>query len=236
MVSCGMREVIRYLVQHKMVDCIVTTAGGIEEDFIKCFAPTLIGDFHLSGKDLRKNGFNRIGNLIMPNNNYCLFEEWLNPILDQMLVEQKEKGTLWSPSSMIDRLGKEINNEESIYYWAHKNEIPVYSPAIIDGSIGDMLYFHSFRNPGLVLDLVSDIRGINRQAVFAPKSGMIILGGGVVKHHICNANLMRNGADYAVFINTGNEYDGSDTGASPDEAVSWGKIKATATPVKVPHI
>jgi deoxyhypusine synthase len=62
---------------------------------------------------------------------------------------------------------------------------------------------------------------------------MIILGGGVVKHHICNANLMRNGADFSVYINTGSEYDGSDAGARPDEAVSWGKIKLDAKPVKI---
>jgi deoxyhypusine synthase len=190
MISCGLRETIKFLVKNKLVDCLVTTAGGIEEDFIKCLAPTFIGDFHLSGQNLRKNGFNRIGNLIMPSKNYCLFEDWLNPILDQMLKEQKEKGVVWSPSSMIRRLGQEINNEDSVYYWAYKNNIPVFSPAITDGSIGDMLYFHSYKNEGLVLDLISDIRGINKQAVFAPRTGMIILGGGVVKHHICNANLM----------------------------------------------
>lgn len=54
---------------------------------------------------------------------------------------------------------------------------------------------------------------------------MIILGGGVIKHHINNANLMRNGADFSVCINTAAEYDGSDAGARPDEAKSWGKIK-----------
>jgi deoxyhypusine synthase len=96
-----------------------------------------------------------------------------------------------------------------------------------------MIYFHSFRRPGLVLDLVGDIRGINNQAVHARRTGMIILGGGVVKHHICNANLMRNGADYALYINTGQEFDGSDSGAHPDEAVSWGKIRMTAKPIKI---
>ncbi len=64
-------------------------------------------------------------------------------------------------------------------------------------------------------------------AMKAKKSGMIILGGGVIKHHICNANLMRNGADYSVFINTGQEFDGSDSGAKPEEAKSWGKIKVS---------
>ncbi len=70
---------------------LVTTAGGIEEDFIKCLAPTYLGDFRLPGKDLRQRGLNRIGNLIAPNNNYIKFEEWLMPLLDTMLEEQKSQ-------------------------------------------------------------------------------------------------------------------------------------------------
>lgn len=62
---------------------------------------------------------------------------------------------------------------------------------------------------------------------------MVILGGGLIKHHICNANLMRNGADYAVYVNTGQEFDGSDAGARPDEAISWGKIRPNAKNVKI---
>ena len=241
-VSCGNREVIRYLVQHKMVHVLVTTAGGIEEDFIKCLKPTLLGDFKLEGRTLRKAGLNRIGNLLMPNENYCAFEDWLNPILDRLVIEQNEAAAsggprkIWSPSSLIHRLGLEINDERSIYYWAARNNIPVFCPAITDGSIGDMIFFHSYQQlpeNQLILDLVQDIRGINSEAIRAGASGILCLGGGVVKHHICNANLMRNGAEFAVFINTGLEFDGSDSGASPDEAVSWGKIRMDANPVKV---
>lgn len=237
LVSSGLRDVFRFLVQNKMVDAIVTSAGGIEEDFIKCLAPLYLGDFDLDGKSLRSRGLNRIGNLLMPNRNYCVFENWVMPILDRITDElnaaKPEDRVNWTPSKLIDRLGSEINDPQSIYYWAHRNQIPVFCPAITDGSLGDMIYFHSFRKAGLTLDLVEDIRRLNGIAVFAPCTGMIILGGGVTKHHICNANLMRNGADYAVFINTGQEFDGSDSGASPDEAVSWGKIKVNATPVKV---
>ncbi|KAI9209568.1 DHS-like NAD/FAD-binding domain-containing protein [Polychytrium aggregatum] len=233
MVSSGLREVFRFLAEHKLVDCIVASAGGIEEDFIKCLAPTYAGSFSLSGAELRKKGLNRIGNLLVPNDNYCLFEDWVMPILDELLAEQKDKGVIWTPSKIIHRLGERINNPESIYYWAWKNNIPVYCPALTDGSLGDMIYFHSFRNPGLIIDIAADIRAINSEAVYAKKTGIIILGGGVIKHHICNANLMRNGADYAVYINTGQEFDGSDSGARPDEAVSWGKIRLTAKPVKV---
>lgn len=188
--SSGLRDIFRYLAEHKMVDVIVSSAGGIEEDFIKCLAPTFCGSFTSDGTALRAMGRNRIGNLIVPNDNYCKFEDWILPILDAMLEEQHKDGVLWSPSKVISRLGKEINDSSSIYYWAHKNTIPVYCPALTDGSLGDMLYFHSFKHPGLVIDLVSDIRAVNGEAVFAEKTGMIILGGGMVKHHICNANLM----------------------------------------------
>lgn len=233
LISSGLRENFLYLVKNKLVDVIVSTAGGIEEDFIKCLAPTYVGDFKLKGSDLRANGVNRLGNLLVPNDNYCKFEDWLGPILHTMTDEQVANGTRWTPSSIIHRLGKEINSEDSVYYWCYKNNIPVFCPAITDGSLGDMLYFHSYRRPEFICDVVNDIRAINDIAVHAVCTGMIILGGGVVKHHACNANLMRNGADYSVYINTGQEFDGSDSGASPDEAVSWGKIKLTAKPVKV---
>ena len=236
LISSGVREQLRFLLKHKMIDVLVTTAGGVEEDLIKALAPTYLGEFHLKGAELRKQGLNRIGNLIVPNDNYCKFEDWIMPILDAMRREQDEAGTRWTPSKVIRRLGLEIRDESSVLYWAAKNDIPVYCPALTDGSIGDMMYFHSFKNPGLVVDIVADVRAMNDEArlVSRPKkTGMLILGGGVAKHHINNANLMRNGADFSVSINTAQEFDGSDSGAKPDEAVSWGKIRPEATPVKV---
>ncbi|KAL1984340.1 hypothetical protein VTN96DRAFT_9201 [Rasamsonia emersonii] len=247
LISSGLRETLRYLVQHRHVSAIVTTAGGVEEDLIKCLAPTYMGSFTSPGAGLRAQGLNRIGNLFVPNSNYCAFEDWLLPILDKMLEEQeaaKEKARQtgdpddelhWTPSRIIHRLGKEINNEDSVCYWAARNNIPIFCPALTDGSLGDMLYFHTYRSAPkrLRVDIVDDVRRINTMAVRAARAGMIILGGGVVKHHIANACLMRNGAESAVYINTAQEFDGSDAGARPDEAVSWGKIKASAESVKV---
>lgn len=247
LISSGLRDTLRFLCQHKMVSGIVASAGGIEEDIIKCLAPTFMSDFAAPGKQLREKGMNRIGNMVVPNDNYCLFEEWIVPLLDTMLEEQEanltkngndamDAGTpFWTPSKFIDRLGKEINDESSVLYWCHKNKIPVFCPSLTDGSIGDMLFFHTFKSSPrqLRIDIVEDIRKINSMSMNAFKAGMLILGGGLVKHHIANACLMRNGADYAIYINTGQEFDGSDAGARPDEAVSWGKIKAEAKMVKV---
>ena len=61
LISAGVRESVRFMMQHSMVDVVVCSAGGIEEDFIKCLAPTLMGDFKLKGEKLRSKGLNRIG-------------------------------------------------------------------------------------------------------------------------------------------------------------------------------
>ncbi|KAJ5146572.1 uncharacterized protein N7515_001136 [Penicillium bovifimosum] len=247
LISSGLRDTLRYLVKHKHVSAIVTTAGGVEEDLIKCLAPTYLGSFSTPGAGLRAKGLNRIGNLLVPNNNYCAFEDWVVPILDKMLEEQeaakvkaRETGDEddelhWTPSLITERLGREINHEDSVLYWAAQNGIPVFCPALTDGSLGDMLYFHTYKSSPqrLRVDIVDDVRRINTMAVRASRAGMIILGGGVVKHHIANACLMRNGAEHAVYVNTAQEFDGSDAGARPDEAVSWGKIKVDAKSVKV---
>ena len=240
LISSGVRESFVYLAKNRMVDVFCTTAGGIEEDFIKCLAPTYLGDFALKGVDLRKRGLNRIGNLLVPNDNYCKFEDWIMPILDQLLVEQEEHGVNWTPSKIIHRLGKEINDPASLYYWCYVHDIPVFCPALTDGSIGDMLYFHTYKTglgpdaKHLKVDITEDIRRINDIAVRASprRTGVIILGGGLPKHHIFNANLMRNGADFCTVISTATEWDGSDSGARPDEAISWGKVRIDAQPVK----
>jgi deoxyhypusine synthase len=233
MVSSGIRDVIRYLVKHRMVHVLVTTGGGVEEDIIKCLKPFVLGRFSARGTELRKGGINRIGNIFVPNDRYVKFEKFMQPYLRRMLEKQKSLGRPLAPSELISSLGKEIGKERSIYYWAQKNEIPVFCPAIIDGSFGDMVYFFKKDNPGFMIDMSADLLRITDTALNAEKTGIIILGSGLVKHHVCNANLFRDGADYAIYINTDQEFDGSDAGARPDEAVSWGKIRGDAETVKV---
>jgi len=227
MVTTGNREIIRYLAEHNLVNVLVTTAGGIEEDIIKCLGDFKIGDFKLDGKKLREKSINRAGNILIPNSRYCDFEDFAIKILE----ENKDK--IRTASDLIWLLGEKINNKNSICYWTAKNRIPIFCPAIMDGSLGDMMYFFKSKHSDFKLDLVEDTEKLNNTSIGKEKTGMIILGGGVVKHSICNANLYRNGADYVVYINTAQEFDGSDSGARPDEAVSWGKIAPNAKSVKI---
>jgi deoxyhypusine synthase len=233
MVTSGLRDIFRYLAKHKKVDVIVTTAGGIEEDLIKCFGDFKIGKFSASGELLREEGVNRAGNIFIPNERYCRFEEFMTPILERLYKDQKESGKIITVSELIKDLGKEINNEKSIYYWCYKNDIDVYCPAITDGSLGDMIHFFMYKRPDFKIDIAGDIHKLNEYTITRKKTGLIILGSGIMKHHICNTNMMRNGSDYAVYINTGEEWDGADSNARPDEAVSWGKLKAKGESIKV---
>lgn len=235
MVSSGLREIFRYLTEHKKIHCIVTTGGGIEEDIIKCLGGFILGDFRASGAELRNKAINRIGNIFVPNSRYIKFEEFIMPVLKELYEEQKRTGKPLLPSQLIWKLGEKINNKESICYWAWKNKIQIFCPSIMDGSLGDMVYFfkHQKGNEDFVIDIAEDTKNLNDSTIGLEKSGVIILGSGVVKHSILNAHLYRDGADYAVYINNAQEFDGSDAGASPDEAVSWGKIRTDALSEKV---
>lgn len=233
MVSSGLREVIRYLVEKNKIDVCVTSGGGFEEDIIKCLGDTVLGDFRLKGKELREKAINRIGNLLVPNSNYIKFEDFATPILEEIYEIQQKTGKIHTPHEIIWKFGEKINDESSIYYWAAKNKIPIYCPTVLDGSFGDMVYFFKYKHEDFKIDIAEETRLLNESTTGLEKSGVLILGAGTIKHAILNAHLFRNGADYAVYINNASEFDGSDAGALPEEAVSWGKILPDAERVKV---
>lgn len=236
LVTSGLRDILRFLVQKKHVHALFSTAGGVEEDFIKCMAPFFLGKFGAAGDELRDRGINRTGNIFIPNSRYTALADFVGSILDHITDIQIRHGRALTPSEIIRHLGKTIHNPESLYHWAARNRIPAFCPAITDGALGDLIYLHRFKRPEFAVDVAGDITRLNRftfNAKRAGKTGAIILGSGVVKHHILNANLAFGGLDYAVYVNTAQEFDGSDAGARPDEAVSWGKIAAAARHVKV---
>ena len=237
MVSSGVRDIIKCLVKHKMVHVLVTTAGGIEEDIIKVLKPFHVGVFQVSGRSLFEKGINRAGNVFIPNDRYLYFEKFLNPFLARLAEEQKKKGIIHSSLDITRELGKEVGSEkhceESILYWAYKNNIPVFCPAIMDGSFGDLVYFLKQREKDFYIDVTKDTKEIVDLALNADKTGAIILGAGITKHFILNANIFREGLDYAVYINTAEEYDGSDSGATAEEAMTWGKVNVKGQYVKV---
>ncbi len=233
MVSSGVREVIRYLVEHKFVDVLVTTAGGVEEDLVKSMGPFVLGSFEADGKYLFGKGVNRIGNIFVTNDRYTYFEKHMNKVLYEIYKKQVERNRPLCSSEIIEITGKSIDNKESILYWAARKSVPVFCPAPTDGAFGDMIFWMKQRQPDFIVDVSEDMYRIVKLTLDAKKTGVIILGGGVAKHYTLNAQIFREGCDFAVYVNTADEFDGSDSGAKTDEAISWGKIKANAPQVKV---
>ncbi len=234
MISSGIREIIKWLVKHKKVHFLATTAGGIEEDIIKCFKPFVLGSYDAPGKSLREEGVNRTGNLFIPNDRYLYFERFMNKFWKKLYNIQKETGKIFSESEIVHFLGKELDDKNSVLYWAYKNNIPYFAPALYDGSIGDTLYFFKKQHPDFLIDNSNDIvKAIDFSIRQEGKTGIIAIGGSIPKHLIANINLFREGADYAVYINTALEIEGSNAGANIEEAISWGKVKSEAKRIKV---
>ncbi len=232
-ISSGLRDIIRFLVKNKHVHVLCTTAGGIEEDVIKCFKPFVIGSFDAPGKYLFDRGINRTGNIFVPNDRYLYFEDFINKFFEYVYKKQKNEGIIYNSSELIKELGLFLDSDESYLTWAARNNIRVYCPAITDGSLGDLIYFAKKRYPDLKIDIVKDMEDIVDYTLQQKKTGVICLGGGVAKHFVLNANIFREGADFAVYVTTALEHDGSDSGGSAEEAVTWAKIKAHAPRVKV---
>ncbi len=232
-VSSGCRDIIKYLVKHKMVDVLVTSAGGVEEDIIKALKPFVLGRFDMPGRMLFESGVNRTGNIFIPNDRYAYFDKFMQEFLLKIYEKQKSEGKIFCPKDLIRELGLAINDPSSILYWAAKNDIPIFCPGIIDGSLGDLIYFFKQSHPDFILDVAKEMKDIVDIVLNSEKTGGIILGGGISKHFALNANIFKEGFDYVIYINTAQEYDGSDSGARVEEAISWGKVKADALHVKV---
>ena len=237
MVSSGNRELVKFLVKNKFVHVLSISAGGVEEDIIKTLRPFVVGTFDISGRALFDKGVGRIGNIFAPFDRYLYFEKFMQPLFDRIYSEQQSNKKPFTASEFIHELGREIakedNHEDSILYWASKNGIPVFCPALTDGSLGDLFHFQKQKRKDFYLDILGDHERIVKIALNAEKTGAILLGGGVAKHYVLNANIFRDGLDYAVYITTAQEYDASDSGGNPQEAITWAKIKVNAPNVKI---
>ncbi len=235
--TSGLRDIITYLVKNKLVHFLVTTTGGLEEDVIKTHGAFLHGDFNADGAHLREKGVNRTGNIYVPNERYIWFETFMKGILQELYHKSKKNDKPINSVDVVLEMGNALegksNAEESFTYWAYKNKIPLLCIPLADGAIGDHIYLYKKDHPDFSIDLIKEVEVLYDKVLDADKVGAIILGGSVPKHQIMAACMLREGADYTVYINTGYEGEGSNAGASPEEAKSWGKASPDSNNVKV---
>ncbi len=230
LVATGTRGVLRELVKRKLVDVVITTCGTIDHDMARCWKDYYRGSFVMNDSKLHEEGVNRLGNVLVPNDSYgVVIEAKMQKLLQDLYKEGKREIT---GSQLTREIGLRCCNETSILYWAAKNDIPVYVPGIVDGAVGYQLWMFS-QDHDLKLNLLKDSGELNDMCFTAKKTGALIVGGGISKHHTIWWNQFKDGLDYVIYISTADEWDGSLSGARPREAVSWGKISEKARRIMV---
>ena len=222
MVTSGLRGLFAQLCSLKIPNILVTTSGAIEEDIMKSLGANFeVSSFNADDTALHEKGENRIGNLIIKTEAYMKFEDNISEYLTQIYQKQKRI----SSSQLLYEIGILIKDENSILHQAAKNNIPIYCPGIADSSFGFQLYMFKQKNPDFIVDTIQDMKRITEDLSFDEKKGLISLGGSISKHYAIFASLLSGGLDYAIYLTTSHASSGSMSGATTQEAKSWGKIK-----------
>lgn len=222
MVTSGLRGLFAQLCSMKFPNILVTTSGAIEEDLMKSLGEHFeLGSFHADDTALHERGENRVGNIIIRNESYMRFEDKMNELLEKIYEKKKRLPT----SELLTEIGLMLNDKNSILYQAAKNNIPIYCPGIADSSFGFQLYMFQQKHEDFIVDSIKDIGRVVTDLGFDDKKGLISLGGSISKHYAMFAALLSGGFDYAVYLTTSHSTSGSMSGATTQEAKSWGKIK-----------
>ncbi len=228
LVATGTRGVLATLVREGLVDAILTTCGTLDHDLARAFRPYYHGDWDLDDADLHRRNLYRLGNLVIPQRNYgAIVEEKMQALLSRLW---KGGSRAISSRELARAIGGVIprSARSSILRAAYEKEVPVFVPGITDGAVGSQLWLFWQDHRALSIDLLSDEQALSDLVYGAKRTGAIILGGGISKHHTIWWNQFRDGLDAALYLTTAVEWDGSLSGARPREAVSWGKIKPKA--------
>ncbi|MGD1834937.1 MAG: deoxyhypusine synthase [Nitrososphaeraceae archaeon] len=229
-ISTGSRGLIKDMIRKKMFDCIITTCGALDHDIAKSFKKYYSGTFDVNDSELNKKNIHRLGNIFIPSENYGqIIEEKTQNFFDEFnKICNKE----FSGTELIKFIGSKLN-ESSFLYWAYKNDIPVIVPGIVDGAFGNQMWLFNQQHKDFKIDIMKDQTLLSDLIFEANKTGAFMLGGGISKHHTLWWNQFRGGLDYAVYITTANEWDGSLSGAEVKEAISWNKVKEKAKQITI---
>lgn len=225
-VSTGARGIIRDMLKNKMFDCVITTCGALDHDIAKCGSKYYSGDLRMDDLTLLKKNIHRLGNILVPQDSYGpKIEEKVQSCLKSVYYEKGIKDI--STYELNKHLGSTLD-ESSFLFWANRNNIPVIVPGIVDGAVGSQIWFFHQQHKDFNLNILSDEAKLSDLVYDAKRSGAFMVGGGISKHHTLWWNQFRGGLEYAVYITTSSEWDGSLSGALVAEAISWGKVKDIA--------
>ena len=224
-ISTGLRGIIKDMIRNQWFDVVITTCGALDHDIARYYSNYKEGSFALNDKELAKQDIHRLGNILVPLKSYGpLIENKIQTFLEKAYKEGKRE---MSTADITKMIGNHMG-ENSFLYWAFKNEVPVIVPGIMDGAVGSQIWLFTQKHRDFKLNLTADADLLSGLIFKAKKSGAFMIGGGIPKHHTLWWNQYREGLDYALYVTTAQEFDGSSSGALVNEAISWGKVSQNA--------
>lgn len=224
-VSTGLRGIIKNMIKNKWFDVAITTCGALDHDIARHFSNYKEGSFTMDDMELADQNIHRLGNVLVPMDSYGpLIEEKMQSFLEEEYQNGVKEMTTAEICKMI---GKHLG-EDSFLHWAYKNNVNVIVPGIMDGAVGSQIWLFSQKHSDFKLNMTGDANLLSGLIFKAEKSGAFMIGGGISKHHTLWWNQYREGLDYAFYITTAQEFDGSLSGALVREAISWGKVTQKA--------
>ncbi|MDE1869339.1 MAG: deoxyhypusine synthase [Candidatus Micrarchaeota archaeon] len=230
-ISTGTRGVISSMVKY--FDALMTTCGTMDHDIARAFGGKYsIGSFSANDTELHKIGVYRLGNVFIENKEYGQkVEDAVNEILND-IYKSKDYKKEYSPSELLHEFGRRMKDDSSIIRQAYLHNVPIFVPGLVDGAFGTQLTIFS-QDHDFKLNFLKDELVLSNLSFDNKVTGALMLGGGISKHHVIWWNQFKGGLDYAVYVTTATQYDGSLSGARLEEAVSWGKIKEKAKYVTI---
>jgi deoxyhypusine synthase len=219
LVPAGLGKIIADLIKDGMVHVIVSTGANITHDLIEAFGGSHLKGIDIKEKDaeLRDKGIDRIYDAFIEDESFVLLEKNICNILDEM------EG-LMSVSEFLRMVGSKLDSPDSFIKQAYKHDVPVFAPGITDSILGLHTFLYSQEHP-IQLDHIKDIGKMVELTSTNTKKGAIFLGGGIPKNYIFQAMLLSDHTfEYAVQITTDRPEYGGLSGATLEEAISWGKV------------
>ena len=225
-VATGLRGALAQCVKH--FDAIITTGGTLDHDLARAYGGKYnLGSFYADDSELHRHKIYRLGNIFIKQSEYGLaIENYFNEIMGD-IYRSKDYKREYSASELIWEFGKRMKDNGSIIRQAYLHNVPIFNPGILDGAFGTQLSIFS-QTHDFKLNLIRDELKLGDIAFDNKKTGALMIGGGISKHHVIWWNQFKGGLDYAVYITTATQFDGSLSGARLTEAVSWGKVKERA--------
>jgi deoxyhypusine synthase len=206
----GLRNVITDLVDEKLLDGIVTTGANVTHDVIEALGHRhLVGSETLDDSKLRRRGLSRIYDLLVRQKAIEDLEKATHRMLTT-IPESKRRNI--ATYELLWEFGKQLPDRQSLLHIAQRRSIPIFCPGIFDSMLGLNLWTYSQLNP-LLINPFKDFSKLVDMMYDARKIGVVILGGGMPKHHVLIASSYRGGVDAAIQITLDRPDGGGASGA-----------------------